>query len=128
MTTRRTVVISGLAAAAAPQLGGAAHAATLHKVSTSKTQMLFEPAEIRIRKGDSVQWRNRSIVRNSVTCDPAKAKKPESVALPAGARPFDSGLVGQDVLFTHRFTVPGTYRYFCIEHETMGMIGTVIVE
>jgi len=75
-------------------------AATLHKVNTSKSTMVFEPAEMRIKKGDSIEWRNRSIVCNSITCDPKKAKKPDSAVLPAGAKPFDSGMLSKDGLLT----------------------------
>ena len=126
---RRTVITAGAASAGLAALGaaGPAAAAQTIKVNTSRTTMTFDPAEVTIKKGDSVEWRNRSIVRNSITCDPAKAKKPESVMLPAGAKPFDSGMLPQDALFTQKFTVPGTYKYFCIEHETMGMTGKVIV-
>ena len=126
---RRTVLAAGTAAAGLTIVGaaGPAAAATI-KVNALRAVAAFEPNVVTIKKGDRVEWRNRSIVRNSVTCDPAKAKKPESVALPAGATPFDSGMLGQDKLFTHRFTVAGVYKYFCIEHETMGMVGTVIVE
>lgn len=29
--------------------------------------------------------------------------------------------------FTKTFDVPGEYYYFCIPHESLGMLGTVIV-
>ena len=125
---RRTVIAAGAASAGLAALGaGPAAAAQTIKVNTSRTTMTFDPAEVTIKKGDSVEWRNRSIVRNSITCDPAKAKKPESTSLPAGAKPFDSGTLKQDQTFKQKFTVAGTYKYFCIEHETMGMTGKVIV-
>jgi plastocyanin len=30
--------------------------------------------------------------------------------------------------FRHTFTVPGEYRYVCVPHDMVGMVGTVIVE
>lgn len=30
--------------------------------------------------------------------------------------------------FTHTFTTPGTFRYGCVHHATIGMIGVIIVE
>ncbi|WP_162622742.1 plastocyanin/azurin family copper-binding protein [Salinisphaera orenii] len=30
--------------------------------------------------------------------------------------------------YAHRFTEPGTYRYFCIPHEAAGTVGTVVVK
>ena len=42
-------------------------------------------------------------------------------------KPFDSGDMAQDAIFSHTFTEKGTYKYICKMHEAMGMIGTVIV-
>jgi plastocyanin len=41
--------------------------------------------------------------------------------------PFDSGNIEEDGSFSHTFTVKGTYKYVCVMHEAMGMVGTVIV-
>jgi plastocyanin len=41
---------------------------------------------------------------------------------------FDSGELEQDDSFSHTFTRPGACTYFCIEHERMGMVATVVVE
>ena len=30
--------------------------------------------------------------------------------------------------FDYTFTVPGTYRYFYVPHEALGMIGTIVVK
>ena len=58
----------------------------------------------------------------------ARADDPASVLLPPGAQPFDSGDIPAGQVYRHTFTVPGEYRYFCIPHEDMGMVGTVIVQ
>jgi plastocyanin len=31
-------------------------------------------------------------------------------------------------VYRHMFTIPGTYRYFCMPHESSGMLGQVVVE
>ncbi|MCL5279758.1 MAG: plastocyanin/azurin family copper-binding protein [Planctomycetes bacterium] len=31
-------------------------------------------------------------------------------------------------VFQHTFEVPGTYVYFCLPHEAMGMVGKVTVQ
>ena len=31
-------------------------------------------------------------------------------------------------VYSHTFTVPGTYKYFCRHHEDDAMFGTVIVD
>jgi plastocyanin len=88
----------------------------------------FSPATIRIRAGNTVQWRNVSLIDHTVTADKSLAANPANVLLPAGAQPFHSGSVKAGQVWTHTFAVPGTYRYVCLPHEKQGMIGTVIVE
>ena len=88
----------------------------------------FEPAQVTIRAGEEVLWRNTSIIWHTVTADPSLAKKPEDVALPPGAKPFDSGKVPAGNSYRQTFTTPGTYRYFCKPHETKGMVGEIVVQ
>jgi plastocyanin len=126
VTASRRELLTGVAAAAAA-VALPARAATTHRVNIPADKTAFEPAEIRIVAGDTVRWRNRGLVEHSVVCDPAKAKDRKNAAYPPGAGPFDSGVFADDATFEHTFTVPGTYRYFCQEHEEMGMVGTVIV-
>jgi plastocyanin len=105
---------------------GVAHAEDF-QVEVHPSLTKFEPEAITIKVGDTVTWTNPQLVTHTVTCDPAKAKIAGSASLPAGAPPFDSGDMGQDATFQHRFTVKGEYRYFCVPHEEMKMIGTVTV-
>jgi plastocyanin len=88
---------------------------------------LFVPDTVTIASGDTVNWTNSGLVTHTVTFDPGQAVNKEDVALPAGAAPFGSGDMEEDATFSHTFTVKGTYKYVCKYHETMGMVGTVIV-
>jgi plastocyanin len=88
----------------------------------------FEPAQITINVGDTVEWRNVSRHPHTVTANPELAKNPARVVLPEGARPFHSPDVAPGGRFSHRFTVPGTYYYVCLPHEEMGMVGVVVVK
>jgi plastocyanin len=90
--------------------------------------MNFLPDTVRIAVGERVVWRNGSDIVHTVTADPSRAELPASVRLPRNARPFDSGDMRPGEEFTHVFTVPGEYTYFCVPHERAGMIGVVIVE
>ena len=78
-------------------------------------------------KGDTVKWTNPHNISHTVTFDPSKAATAANAALPAGVEPFDSGAVEEEGTFSHTFTVKGTYKYVCVYHEAMGMVGTVIV-
>ena len=94
---------------------------------TMDDRLRFTSETVRIRTGQAVRWTNTSSLIHTVTADPSKANNANSVGLPSGARPFDSGDLRPGDVFTHTFTEPGTYRYFCIPHEGAGMVATVIV-
>jgi plastocyanin len=90
-------------------------------------QNRFDPPLVRVKVGQVVLWKNTSVETHSVTDIPQAAISEEEAALPNGAEPFDSGNLGIGDQYSHRFTQPGTYRYFCSLHVETGMVGTVIV-
>jgi plastocyanin len=85
----------------------------------------YSPVEVTVRAGDTVEFRNTSLITHSVTNDPQRARKAGDVTVPAGAQPFDSGDIAAGQVFTHTFSAPGTYRFFCTHHD--GMVATVVV-
>lgn len=97
-------------------------------VVTMTNELDFEPGEVTIRAGETVLWKNTSVLVHTVTARADSAVNPDHVQLPKGAEPFGSGRLSPDDSFRHTFTVPGTYRYLCIPHETAGMLGTIVVE
>jgi len=128
MTTNRRAFTQGLAGlgigVATPAL---AQAKTVEVAMKQSPKMLFVPGAVNIKSGDTVHWTNVYSTTHTVTFDPAKAATAANAALPDGVAPFDSGNIEEDGSFSHTFTVKGTYKYVCIYHEAMGMIGTVIV-
>jgi plastocyanin len=90
------------------------------------TGLRFQPETTYVKVGDTVEWRNQSSFTHSVNADPKRF--PEDVSLPAGAAPFDSGRIPSGAIYSHTFTVPGTYRYVCLPHVDFSMGGTVVVE
>jgi plastocyanin len=66
----------------------------------------FAPAELTIPPGTKVTWVNHDDVPHTAT----SSAKP---------RRFDSGTLDTDEQFTHVFTSPGTYDYFCAVHKHM---------
>jgi plastocyanin len=95
----------------------------------------FEPTEFTIQVNQTVTWTNSSQESHTVT-----AYEDE---LPEGAKYFTSGdypseeqardnlegaLLSDDQKYEITFEAPGTYRYFCIPHESQGMVGTIVVE
>lgn len=88
----------------------------------------FQPSRVTISAGQTVEWKNTSGDPHTVTLAPDKAVVAADAALPRNAQPFDSGTIGAGMTFSHTFTVPGTYRYYCTLHEGNGMVGEVIVK
>lgn len=88
----------------------------------------FDPEEVHLRVGESVLWRNESLLAHTVTCDPAELDDPSLIERPEGAQPFHSGRLGRGDEFRWRFEVPGLYRYVCLPHRDVGMAGRVVVE
>jgi plastocyanin len=90
--------------------------------------LVFSPAELTVQVGDKVEWRNQTVITHTVTADARVAADPAHIALPEGARPFNSAAIPAGQIFRYTFTVPGTYRYVCLPHEGQKMFGTVVVE
>ncbi len=87
----------------------------------------YVPNRVKIKRGDTIEWRNVSQVVHTVTADPVRAANPNNVVLPKTAKAFDSGDIQPGRSFTYTFSVPGEYRYFCVPHETFGMVGEIEV-
>ena len=88
----------------------------------------FQPKQVTISAGQTVEWVNTAGDPHTVTLEPDESLVPADVALPKNAQPFDSGTISAGMTFSHTFKTPGTYRYFCTLHEGNGMVGEVIVK
>jgi plastocyanin len=66
----------------------------------------YDPPSLTVAPGTKVTWVNRDDVPHTVTST-AKPKR------------FDSGTLDTDQRFSHVFTGPGTYEYFCAVHPKM---------
>jgi plastocyanin len=87
----------------------------------------FDPKTITVKSGDTVVWKNGSAMSHSVTDVSSLAVDAKDAALPADAKEFNSDLIPPGKDWSYTFTVPGTYKYFCIPHEALGMVGSVVV-
>lgn len=90
-------------------------------------QLTFDQQSVTINVGEKVRWTNVSNLAHTVTADPALARDPDHVQLPTGVQAFNSGDIQPGAEFSRTFNNPGRYDYFCIPHETGGMVGTIIV-
>ena len=95
----------------------------------------FEPEELTVDAGATVTFVNESDEAHTVTAYeedlPADASYFSSGGIESEDEARDDvagGLLSQGEEFEVTFDVPGTYRYFCIPHESSGMIGRIVVE
>ena len=72
--------------------------------TVSMQNFAFGPAEITIKKGDTVKWKNLDSVAHTVTSDNGK---------------FDSGMLSQNASWSRTFNEAGTFEYHCTPHPNM---------
>ena len=85
-------------------------------VGCEEDNACYDPADIVINAGDTVEWVNIDTAAHTVTSgSPADG--------PAGV--FDSSLVMADGVYSFTFNDAGDYDYFCLVHPWM--VGTVTV-
>lgn len=84
------------------------------EVTVRMEDNFFEPANITIEPGTTVTWVQ-------------SGNNPHTTTSYDGL--WDSGMIegGSGGTFSFTFEEPGTYDYFCIPHESLGMIGSVTV-
>jgi plastocyanin len=84
------------------------------EVTVRMEDNFFDPANITVEPGTTVTWVQ-------------SGNNPHTTTSYDGL--WDSGMLpgGSGQTFSFTFDEPGTYDYFCIPHENLGMVGTVTV-
>ena len=120
------LIAAGVAFVRSPGLAYAGEPAVVIEMNDSAP--FFSPAKVTARVGEPVQWVNAGQAVHSVTTDSTlRYRDRKDTSKPRGAKAFDSGFIPPGGNYTYTFTVPGTYRYFCLLYEKAGMIGVVTV-
>jgi len=129
-TIRSLAMFMALAALGGCGLSGPAHDKPMANAAAVVDMGFasFKPEIVHIHAGQTVEWRNTALITHTVSDDKSVAADPNDASIPAGATPFNSGDIKAGDVFSQTFTVPGTYKYFCMHHEDYGMFGTVIVD
>jgi plastocyanin len=76
----------------------------------------FSPQDVTINVGDTIQWVWASNHHSSTSGTPGN---------PDGL--WDSGILNKNATFSHTFTTPGVFPYYCTPHGSLGMVGSVTV-
>ena len=133
---RRTILRLSSAAFATIATAGCLNGqSSTNQTVTMTDDLAFEPKTATIKTGETVTWKNTSDVEHTVTA--YGDKTPDGAAYFASGG-FESeraarnnvkeGLIAPDEAYEHTFEQPGTYEYFCIPHESSGMVGTFQVK
>lgn len=85
----------------------------------------FHPHVAWVEPGGTATFENVSGAHSAAAYHPDNDRP---LRVPEGAEPFDSGLLTEEgQTFEHTFEVEGVYDIYCAPHESLGMIGTVLV-
>ena len=90
-------------------IASAVQAGAQEAVTSDIKLFQFKPKMLEVKAGTTVTWTNGDAIEHSVTAG-APAKE-------TGA--FDSGFFGKGGTWSHTFSEPGTYSYFCKRHNSM---------
>ena len=98
-------------------------------------EMQFQPSRLSIAPGTTVEWENDSDVPHTVTAyedripdDADYFASGDFQSERAARNDVSSGLVEPGETYRHTFDEPGSYEYYCIPHESAGMVATIVVE
>lgn len=85
-------------------------------VTVDSSSLRFSPSEVTVEEGQAVRfvWSGQALPHNAVAKDGL----------------FDSGEPARDVDYRFVFEIgtAGSYQFVCEPHESVGMVGTIIVE
>ncbi len=124
MTTKKTSLLLALAALSAVALSGCTSSDDSSALSGSSAKTIDMkdfafPGTVTVPAGATVTWVNRDDAMHTVT---------------AADGSFDSGAIDGGGSWSHTFTEPGTYSYYCKPHASkgsdgqyQGMVGKIVV-
>ncbi len=86
----------------------------------------FDPIGLYVEPGTMIRWVVQTNVHTTTAYHPRNDH--HSLRIPTAAVPWDSGfLVHPGDHFDVTLTVPGVYDYYCMPHESAGMVGRIVV-
>ena len=134
--SRRTMLATVGGVLVLPRLGFCQTAVVRVGLAFPRGQYFFDPAGIWVAPGGTVRWEFAfnggvgALMGVSVTAF-HPANENHELRIPEAAKPFDSGPMNRAangfIRFEHVFDVEGTYDYFSVTHESIGMVGRVVV-
>ena len=97
--------------------GGESRTHEVKMVSSDDGEYYYDPIGLHVQPGDTVRWTIESGSHNVVSYDDR---------IPEGAESFESEILSEGS-YERQFTASGTYDYYCMPHQTLGMVGRFVV-
>lgn len=96
------------------------------RMVTDNKGSYFDPVGLLVEPGTTVEFVNASGSHSAEAYHPDNGDKP--LRIPEDATPWASDLFSEEgATFEHTFEVEGVQDYFCRPHETLGMVGRIVV-
>lgn len=113
-----TAVVGGTAAAQESDTetaSGETHEVSM--VTSDDGDYYFDPIGLHVQPGDTIRWTIESGSHNVVSYDDR---------IPEGADTFETEIISEG---SHEltFSTEGTYDYYCMPHQSLGMVGRFVV-
>lgn len=98
------------------------------KMGSDSGLLVFQPATLTVKAGDTVTWVNNKMAPHNVIFDDKTSPVDKSVTTKISHNKLTFA-PGDNYSTTFTADLPaGTYTYFCAPHRGAGMIGKIIVE
>lgn len=97
------------------------------KMGSDSGLLVFEPATLTVKAGDSVTWVNNKMAPHNVVFDPNNI--PDGSLAKGLSHDQLTFAPGESYSTTFTADLPaGEYTYYCAPHRGAGMVGKIIVE
>jgi plastocyanin len=99
------------------------------KLGSDQGMLAFQPKQLTVKPGDTIEWKNNKVPPHNVVFDPQKnptkdavlAKSLSHKKLLMSPGQFETTVIPVDA-------APGSYTFYCEPHRGAGMVGKIIVE
>jgi plastocyanin len=132
--SRRDFLGAAAGTVASSYASGKARAQENQRVIDMTDSLVFDPDDATVAPGTTVVWENVGSIGHSVTA--YEDEIPDDAeffasggfdAEQAARQAYPEGEVAGGETYEYTFEVEGTYGYFCIPHETAGMVAELTV-
>lgn len=99
------------------------------KLGTDKGMLAFQPKNLTIKPGDTIEWVNNKLAPHNVVFDAAKIPTKDKALADSLSQTKLLLNPGQKVTSTFPADAPaGDYTFYCTPHRGAGMVGKITVQ